>query len=121
LLFVPCKTKTDIWRLNNGIFDYVAVFVDDLLIAAQDPSSITNSLTDQHQFKLKGTGALQYHLGCDYFKDNTGTLCFGTRKYIKKLIEQYKRMIGQKSKYYPSPLEKADHPEIFTSEELYQA
>jgi hypothetical protein len=54
--------------LNNGIYEYVAVYVDELLIAAQDPDSIinaltnqhriTNALTNQHQFKLKGTRPL---------------------------------------------------------------
>jgi hypothetical protein len=58
-------------HLNNGISDYVAVYVDDCLIAAPDPSSITNVLSDPPQFKLKGTGPLQYHPGCNYFKDKT--------------------------------------------------
>jgi hypothetical protein len=58
-------------RLNNVIFEYVAVYVNELLIAAQDPSSITKALCNHHQFKLKDTGALQYHFGFDYFEDNT--------------------------------------------------
>jgi hypothetical protein len=43
------------------------------------------------------------------FRDNDGTLCFGPQKYI---------MFGTKPKEYSSPLEKGDHPEIDTSEEL---
>jgi hypothetical protein len=45
-------------RLNNDLYENVAVYVDDLLIAALDLSSITNALRDQHQFKLKGIGPL---------------------------------------------------------------
>jgi Reverse transcriptase (RNA-dependent DNA polymerase) len=104
--FVPCKAENDIWmRPKNGVYEYVAVYVDDLLIAAKDPSSIPRSLEEQREFKLKGIGPLQYHLGCDYFHDNTGTLCFGPRKYIEKMIEQYERMFGCKPKEFTSPLE----------------
>jgi hypothetical protein len=73
-------------------------------------------LEEQHQFKLMSTG---YHLGCNYFLDDNGTLCFGPRKYIEKMIEQYEWMFGSSRKEYTtSPLEKGDHPEIDTSDEL---
>jgi hypothetical protein len=36
-------------------------------------------------------------------------------------MEQYKIMFVQKPNEFTSPLEKADHPEIDTSEVLYQA
>jgi hypothetical protein len=106
-------------RPYNGVYEYVAVHIDDLLIAAKDPSSITKSLKEHHDFNLKGTGPLQYHLGCDYH--NTGILCFGPRKYIEKIIEKYERMFGCKPKEFAFPLEKANHPEIDTLEELDQA
>jgi hypothetical protein len=117
--FTPCKAENDIWmREKNGLHEYIAVYVDDILIAASDPKEITTLLESQYQFKLKGVGPLQYHLGCDYFCDNEGTLCFGPRKYINKMIEQFEKMFGTKPKEYTSPLEKGDHPEIDTSEEL---
>jgi Reverse transcriptase (RNA-dependent DNA polymerase) len=75
LKFKQCKSEGDIWlRLNGDVYKYIAVYVDDLLIAAKDPSAITKCLEETHFFKLKGTGPLEYHLGCDYFKDDTGTL-----------------------------------------------
>jgi hypothetical protein len=72
--------------------------------------AITKCLEEKHLFKLKGTGRLKYHLGCDYFWDDTGTLCFGPRKYIEKMMDQYEKMFRTKPKEYTSPLEKADHP-----------
>jgi hypothetical protein len=120
--FNPCKAESDIWmRLNGETYEYLAVYVDDLLIAAKDPRAITKCLEEKHLFKLKGTGPLEYHLGCNYFKDDTGTLCFGPRKYVEKMMDQYERMFGTKPREYISPLEKADHPEIDTSEELDQS
>jgi hypothetical protein len=67
---------------------------------------------------LKGVGPLTYHLGCDYFCDQDDTLCFGPRKYITKMMDQFTTMYGCKPKKYTSTLEKGDHPEIDTSEEL---
>jgi hypothetical protein len=120
--FQQCKSEADIWlRLNGDTYEYIAVYVDDLLIAAKDPLAITKCLEETHLFKLKGTGPLQYHLGCDYFKDDTDTLCFGPRKYIDKMIDQYEKMFGMKPKEFSSPLEKSDHPEIDTTDELDQA
>jgi Reverse transcriptase (RNA-dependent DNA polymerase) len=120
--FKQCKSEGDIWLcLNGDIYEYIVVYVDDLLIAAKDPLAITKCLEESHMFKLKGTGPLKYHLGCDYFKDDTGTLCFGPRKYIEKMMDQYKQMFGMKPKEYTSPLEKSDHPEIDATDELDQA
>ena len=120
--FKQCKSETDIWmRLNGDTYEYIAVYVDDLLIAAKDSLAITKCLEEKHLFKLKGTGPLQYHLGCDYFKDDMGTLCSGPRKYIEKMMDQYEKMFGMKPKEYTSPLEKSDHPEIDISDELDQA
>ena len=117
--FFQSKAEGDIWmRACDDHYEYVAVYVDDLLIASKDPESITNALQEIHKFKLKGVGPLSYHLGCDYFQDKDGTLCFGPRKYISKMQEQFEVMFGCKAKEYTSPLEKGDHPETDTSEEL---
>jgi hypothetical protein len=89
--------------LNGDIYEYIAVYVDDLLIAAKDPLGITKCLEENHQFKLKGTIPLKYHMGCDYFRDDTGTLCFGPCKYIEKMLDQYEKMFGAKPKEYTSP------------------
>ena len=94
------------------------MYVDDLLIAARNPKEIVETLQEKHQFKLKSVGPLTYHLGCDYFRDSDGTLCYGPRKYIGKIIDQYEKMFGSKPREYTSPLEKGDQPEIDTSDEL---
>ena len=66
--FTPSKAEADIWmRENKGLYEYIAVYVDDLLIAAKDPEEIVKTLSEKHKFKLKGVGPLTYHLGCNYF------------------------------------------------------
>ena len=106
-------------REKNKVYEYIAVYVDDLLIAACDPGEITTQLIENHKFKLKGVGPLTYHLGCNYYRDALdGTLSYRPKKYIDKLVDQYKAMYGISPKEYKSPLEKGDHPEIDLSEEL---
>jgi hypothetical protein len=71
---------------------------------------------------LKEAGPLTYHFGCDSFRDrdNNGPLCFGPRKYITNMMAQFKNMYGYKPKGYTLPLEKGDHPEFDTSEEIFE-
>jgi Reverse transcriptase (RNA-dependent DNA polymerase) len=117
--FTQCKAEADIWmRENEGLYEYIAVYVDDLLIAVRNPNEIVKVLKENHKFKLKGVGPLTYHLGCDYFQDKDGTLCYSPRKYISKIIGQFENLFGCKPREYTSPLEKGYHPEVDTSEEL---
>ena len=102
-------------------YEYIAVYVDDLLIASRDPKAIIKSLKSSPvNVKLKGTGELNFHLGCDYFHDDdNGTLSYGPKKYIGRMVDAYIRMFGSRpSTKCTSPLEKNDHPELDTSELL---
>jgi hypothetical protein len=57
-------------------YEYIAAYVDDLTIVSKDPESITTELMDTFKFKLKGTGKINYLLGCgDYYRDKGGCLC----------------------------------------------
>jgi hypothetical protein len=68
-------------------------------------------------FKLKGTGPLEFHLGCNYFCDEDDTLCYGPKKYIGRMVDAYIRMFGSRSSTkHLSPPSKNDHPEIDTSD-----
>ncbi len=115
--FRPCKAEPDIWLRRNGdIYEYVAVYVDDLAFAMKDPQKFVNILMNKYRFKLKGTGTITFHLGMDIHREDDGTLCITPRKYLEKLIANYERMFGSPPKQtVTSPLEKGDHPEIDTS------
>ena len=82
--YFPCKAEPDIWMRDMGEhYEYIAVYVDDLMIISKEPQKIIDALTIVHQFKLKGTGPITFHLGCDFFRDEDGTLCYAPRKYIE--------------------------------------
>ena len=67
--FFPSRAEDDIWMQDAGDhYEYIAVYVDNLLIALRNPQAIINQLQAKpHSFKLKGTGPVDFHLGCDYF------------------------------------------------------
>jgi hypothetical protein len=47
--FTPSKSEAGIWmQANDGLYEYIAVYVDDLLIAARDPNSIVQTPQEKH-------------------------------------------------------------------------
>jgi Reverse transcriptase (RNA-dependent DNA polymerase) len=81
--FVPSQADPDVWMKDCGThYEYICVYVDDLGIAMQKPSDLTDALIQQYGFKLKGVGPMKYHLGADIWRDKDGTLCFGAKTYM---------------------------------------
>ena len=61
-------------RKSHGedCYDYIATYVDDLLISMKNPKEIIDALTNRFKFKLKGTGPVEFHLGVSYRRDKHG-------------------------------------------------
>jgi hypothetical protein len=119
--FVPSKAEDDIWMRDKADHEYIARYVDDLTIASRDPKAITDALVETYSLKLKGTEPIAYHLGCNLIRDGDGdgVLCMSPTKYIERMVDNYYCMFREKpSTKVSSPLEKGDHPELDTSEEL---
>ena len=101
LKFKPSKADPDAWmRPEPGgtCYEYIAVYVDDLAIAAKDPQAFCNELKKKYNLKLKGFGPLEYHLGCTYKKDPDGTLAADPRRIRaqprKGHLDRAKRIVG---------------------------
>ena len=106
-------------KREGNIYEYIAVYVDDLTMAMRDPEVIVNMLKSKYNFHFKGTGPLSFQLGADFYRDSDGILSMAPRKYIERLIKNYERTFGEKPKLtVHSPLEKGDHPELDDSELL---
>ena len=57
------------------------------------------------------------NLGCGFGRDDDGTLCFGPRKHVDKVIDCYFNIFESKPKLKAiSLLGKDGHPELDTSE-----
>ena len=123
--FAPCKTEPDVWIRPNkdrSCYEMVAVYVDDLAIGMEDPEVFLNVLMAKYKFKLKGSGPIMFHLGCDFNRDQENTLCMSPHQYIDRMANEYERMFGSKPHTrVTSPLERNDHPEIDDSELLDEA
>ena len=119
--FVPSKAEPQIWMRKSGDkWEYIGTYVDDLCSALRDPQATMDILTEKYKFKLKGVGPISFHLGCDFWREDDGVLCFALKKYLEKMMDGYERMFGKAptSNSITSPLEKGDHPELDTSELL---
>ena len=102
------------------VYEYVATYVDDLCIIAKEPEVLLQQLqSDPYNFDLKGSGKLNFHLGCGFERDDDGTLAMDPSRYIDKMVQSYERMFGSKpTEKVQLPLEKGDHPELDTTEFL---
>jgi len=105
-------------RDKGDHYKCIAVCVDDLMFASKDPETIVKTLVEKYQFKLKGTGPTEFHLGCDFFCDKQGVLCYVPKKYFEKILEDCRQIYGAWPKPATSPLTAGDHPELGTSELL---
>ena len=76
-------------------YEYNAVYVDDLCVAAVSPSAIIQIFKSKYHLKDKGVGKLTYHLGADYFEDPDGTFVSQPKKYIDELADTYKRLFNE--------------------------
>ena len=94
--FKPCKADPCDWlREMKTKYEYIAIYVDDLLIASDKPQQIIEYLKGKFKLKIKGDGPLEYHLGCDYKLDKGNTLVAQLIKYINKILEAYKDNVSQ--------------------------
>ena len=104
-------------KLN--LYEYIAVYVDDLCIAAENPKELISIPKSKYHLKVKGDVPLTYYLGAHHFHDQDGTMVCQPKKCIDKLKESYIRLfITEPPKGLKTPLEKNDHPELNTSDIL---
>ena len=49
--FVPCRAGVSIWMRNNekGTYDFIAIYVDDLFVAAIEAESIIAAIRSSHR------------------------------------------------------------------------
>ena len=117
--FFPCKADPDLWmRDQETHYDYVCVYVDDLMAIMDKPADFFKELTEKHGFTLKGVGPPEYHLGGNFYRDPDGTLVWGAQDYIKRMLDNYVLMFGELPNYASSPLVTGDSPELDQTTEL---
>ena len=76
------------YMVEEELYEYIAVYVDDLCIAAQDPKELIDILKSKYKPKVNGDVPLTYHLGADYYHDPDGTM-----NHLKVLYHPFRIMI----------------------------
>ena len=106
-----------IWMKDMGDhYEYICVWVDDMLIASRNPKAIVDELSKE--YTLKGVGPPKYYLGADMQRINEPEKVFtmGSGTYIDKCLTIYEQLFGEMpSKKVFTPLDPKDHPEMDTS------
>ncbi|MGH7954713.1 MAG: reverse transcriptase domain-containing protein [Gloeomargaritales cyanobacterium] len=116
--WTPSYADPDVWMKDCGDhYEYICVYVDDLIAAGLKPMEIIADL--RKIFKLKGVGPPSYFLGMDFKRGDDGVLALGSETYIKKILDSFGEQFGEKpQKNVTTPLDPSDRQELDLSEEL---
>jgi Reverse transcriptase (RNA-dependent DNA polymerase) len=123
--FVPTKADLDLWirRTQDGSYEYIASYVDDIIAISKDPMKLIEKLKET--YSLKGVGTPEYYLGGNYDKiEDLELLARGintamsARTYIANSIEKFERMFGGPLRESKFPMIEGLHPESDTSQVL---
>jgi Reverse transcriptase (RNA-dependent DNA polymerase) len=119
----PTKADTDFWMKDCGEhYEYIATYVDDVLVYSKDPMKIIEEL--QRDYVLKGIGVPRYYLGGDILEleeawqkqDNPICTALSAETYIGNAVDKYEQLFSTPDKpftfrMYRSPMEQSYHPE----------
>ena len=115
--FKTSKADNDLWMRDCGDhYEYIATYVDDLLIIGKDPMAIIQAL--KKLYPLKGVGSPEYYLGGDIMRGKDGRLVTSAKTYIKRICEKIEKVMEWKLRHYGSPMDPGYHPECDESDLL---
>jgi Reverse transcriptase (RNA-dependent DNA polymerase) len=109
--FVACLADGDVWLRPNAkpggdsYYEYVLVYVDDILAISHDPQAIMDNLSKHYTLKPGSVRAPKEYLGSDISRynvvngpDDTSVLqCWSmsARTYIKRAVTEVKRVLAE--------------------------
>jgi hypothetical protein len=85
-----------------------------------DPKSFTDTLQKKHNFRLKGTGPIDFHLAQSFSWNEDREMEISAKRYVDKMMDTYIQLYGKKPRKASSPLEHNDHLEMDNSPFLGQ-
>jgi hypothetical protein len=120
--YTPSKADTDFWiKLVDNHYEYIATYVDDVLVYSRDPEKVIKEL--QCDYILKGIGNPRYYLSGDILNlvtpeddlppttDPDTTIALSAETYITNAVEKYEQKFGCPITPYHSPMEHSYHSE----------
>lgn len=114
--FFPSRADPDLWMRDAGdYYEYLASYVDDLIIASRDPEAIIAAL--EQYYTLKGVGKPEFYLGATFgtmkgpFNVKGETTTWSAKTYLKNVCEKIEHLIGP-LRSYSHPMEPDYRPEL---------
>jgi hypothetical protein len=87
-------------RKQKDHYEYIAVFVDDLLVFSKQPETIL----EQIKYEMKNVGPPEYYNGADMsINPEFGYWQISAKTYIKNTCEKIEVLFDTKLKSYSSP------------------
>ena len=120
--FKPSKADPNLWIRDLGThYEYVGTYVDDLLIASKDATTLIQEI--EEAYILKGVGEPVYYLGGDInmvskdWKEEPTVYQLSATTYVQNIVEKFKQLLGEGVEHYafPSratPMAEDYHPEL---------
>jgi Reverse transcriptase (RNA-dependent DNA polymerase) len=101
--FKKTKHDPDLWMIDKtSHYEYLATYVDDILIWSKDPMAVIKSL--EKIYILKNVGIPEYYLGGnveflgDAWKNQGLGLAISARTYIQSVISKFENLFWQGAK-----------------------
>ena len=115
--FTPSRADSDLWlKCLGDHYEYIATYVDDILIWSKDPMKLMDIL--MKDFEMKGVGIPEYYLGGDiefldehWTKENIG-IGFSSKTYISNLIPKFEALFERQFKSSKTPMASDYHPKV---------
>jgi hypothetical protein len=107
--FSPSKADPDLWyRELNGKYEYIARYVDDLMIFAHCTKDIVTVLQDVFSIHVGSNaiflgGDISFHDGCPFTSAKT---------YITNTSKKIENLCAIELHHFDSPMATDDHPEL---------
>jgi hypothetical protein len=123
--FNPTKADLDLWirKDKDGMYEYVASYVDDLIVISKQPMEVIEQF--KQTYSLKGVGTPEYYLGGNFHKIDDPDLlaqniktALSAETYIMNSIEKFERMFGGELRESKFPMHEGSHPEMDDSDYL---
>ena len=112
----PSRADPNLWWIDcKTHHEFVATYVDDLLVFAKQPMDLITTL--KQKYVLKGVGEPEYYLGANLV-DVTGWGKPGVKyglsaeTYVGRIVQQVEKTIGKPIIKRHTPLPDGYHPEL---------
>ena len=123
--FRPTTVDSDFWMKDCGThYEYLARYVDDLLVFSKDPMAVMEEL--KLDYSLKSVGVPEYFLGGNveeldpsWHKDGIKT-ALSASTYAANIVEKFERIFNTEFRKQRTPMHEEYHPETDESSLLDQ-